>query len=486
MNRFIFSFISLTSIFFLSISSCFSQNSESNINEQKVYEYLTDALKKFNASNKGNINFVAAAAISTPCVVHIKTKAKVRQVITHPFYDFFGNDFFHRNPTEQTQEGSGSGVIVSNDGYIVTNHHVIQNADDIEVILRNKVSYIGKVIGKDTDTDLALIKIEAKNLTPLNMANSDSVQVGEWVLAVGNPFNLESTVTQGIVSAKGRSLNLNRNGKSNSAIESFIQTDAAVNPGNSGGALVNLNGELIGINTAIASPTGAYAGYAFAVPSNLVKKVVEDLKQFGTVQRAFLGIEISNLNSESAKQLNLSELKGIIVERIGKNSAAEISGILPKDVITKINQIEINSSSEFMEQVSKYRPGDKIKITYLRNGITIQTDAILKNKENTTDIIKLDENYFKKLGIEVETISNQEANRLRITNGVKVTKINDGLIQKSTALQVGFIIRFINDKPVKNEQEMLQILKEIEKGTVIFEGIYPNRPYTYQFAFRLQ
>jgi S1-C subfamily serine protease len=318
------------------------------------------------------------------------------------------------------------------------------------------------------------------------MANSDSVQVGEWVLAVGNPFNLESTVTQGIVSAKGRSLNLNRNGKNNSAIESFIQTDAAVNPGNSGGALVNLNGELIGINTAIASPTGAYAGYAFAVPSNLVKKVVEDLKQFGTVQRAFLGIEISNLNSESAKQLNLSELKGIIVERVGKNSAAEISGILPKDVITKINQIEINSSSELMEQVSKYRPGDKIRITYLRNGITIQTDAILKNKENTTDIIKLDENYFKKLGIEVETISNQEANRLRITNGVKVTKINDGLIQKSTALQVGFIIRFINDKLVKNEQEMLQILKEIEKGTVIFEGIYPNRPYTYQFAFRLQ
>jgi Do/DeqQ family serine protease len=431
-------------------------------------------------------SFVNAASISTPCVVHIKTKATIQQNYSNPFADFFGNDFFFRPPSAQKQEGSGSGVILSADGYIITNNHVIQDADEIEVILNNKSSYKAKLVGKDKDTDLALIKIEENQLPYINIANSENVMVGEWVLAVGNPFNLASTVTQGIVSAKGRSLNLpNQRNENNTSIESFIQTDAAVNPGNSGGALVNLNGELIGINTAIASPTGAYAGYAFAVPSNLVKKVYNDLKQYGTVQRAYLGVGISNLTSEKAKELGLKSPNGILLGTINKGGAAEQAGLQPLDVITKINEVDVHSSPELLEQISKYSPGDKILITYYRKGISNTVSTILKNKENKTEIIKVDQNVMSKIGIQVVALSAQEKARFRVNNGLKVVKINNGVIQQSTDLKEGFIILQIGNKLVNSEEDFKQILTDTEKGTVVIEGFYPNRPYTYQYAFKL-
>jgi serine protease Do len=438
------------------------------------------------AQHSEKTSFVNAASISTPCVVHIKTKATVQQNYNNPFADFFGNDFFFRPPSSQKQEGSGSGVILSADGYIITNNHVIQDADEIEVILNNKSSYKAKLIGKDKDTDLALLKIEENQLPYINIANSENVMVGEWVLVVGNPFNLASTVTQGIVSAKGRSLNLpNQRNENNTSIESFIQTDAAVNPGNSGGALVNLNGELIGINTAIASPTGAYAGYAFAVPSNLVKKVYNDLKQYGTVQRAYLGVGISNLTSEKAKELGLKSPNGILLGTINKGGAGEQAGLQPQDVITKINDVEVHSSPELLEQISKFSPGEKIQITYFRKGASNTVSTILKNKENKTEIVKVDQNVMAKIGIDVIALSAQEKARFRVNNGLKVVKINNGIIQQSTDLKEGFIILQIGNKLVNSEEDFKQILSETEKGTIVMEGFYPNRPYTYQYAFKL-
>lgn len=475
----VFSFISL-----VGLSQCQTKSGENQNNLN--YKELVNMIKNTESMKGGNVNFVAAATISTPCVVHIKTKKSIQTMIRHPFQDFFGNDFYYQQPGIQKQEGSGSGVIINTNGYIVTNNHVIQEADEIEVILSTKRSYKAKLIGTDKDTDIALLKIEELNLPAMDYANSDNTMVGEWVLAVGNPFNLESTVTQGIISAKGRSLNLGnqKNNQSNS-IESFIQTDAAVNPGNSGGALVNLKGELIGINTAIASPTGAYAGYAFAVPSNLVKKVVEDLKNYGTVQRAYLGVSIANLTNDMAKELKLNSPNGVYIENVIKSGAAYESGLQNKDVIIKINDIEVQSSSELLEQISKYSPGDKIMVTYYRAGELNTAPIILKNKENTTSIIKLDDNIYRKVGIETTTLSPQELTNFRLSYGIKVIKINQGLIAQSTDMKLGFIITSVNDKIVKTELDLKEIIQNIGKGTVVIEGFYPNRPYTYQYAFKI-
>lgn len=463
---------------------CHAKPKENQLLENGNYKELTELIKN-TSRNTGGVSFVAAAALSTPCVVHIKTKIQVMVQYQDPFHGFFGSDFYR--PRVHNQESSGSGVIISSDGYIATNYHVIQNATEIEVTLRNKNTYKAKVIGRDKDTDLALLKIEENELPAMQIANSDSVLVGEWVLAVGNPFNLESTVTQGIVSAKGRSLNLGKEGGSPSQnpIQSFIQTDAAVNPGNSGGALVNLNGELIGINTAIASPTGAYAGYAFAVPSNIVKKVIEDLKKYGNVQRAFLGIQSIPLTSELAKKLALPSPNGVLIKNVFEGSAADASGLKANDVITKVNTMAVTSFPELLEQISTHRPGEKVKIEYIRNGTLANTSAILKNELNTTEILNASETVTHKLGIKTQTLTEQELLAYRITGGLKVMKIDQGMIAKSSDMKPGFIITSVNDLEVKAENDLNKIISQHNNNKLILEGFYPNSPYIVRYEILL-
>lgn len=463
---------------------CQAKPKENQLLENGNYKELTELIKN-TSRNTGGVSFVAAAALSTPCVVHIKTKIQVIVQYQDPFHGFFGSDFYR--PRAHNQESSGSGVIISSDGYIATNYHVIQNATEIEVTLRNKNTYKAKVIGRDKDTDLALLKIEENELPVMQIANSDSVLVGEWVLAVGNPFNLESTVTQGIVSAKGRSLNLSKEdgSPSQNPIQSFIQTDAAVNPGNSGGALVNLNGELIGINTAIASPTGAYAGYAFAVPSNIVKKVIEDLKKHGNVQRAFLGIQSIPLTSELAKKLALPSPNGVLIKNVFEGSAADASGLKANDVITKVNTMAVTSFPELLEQISTHRPGEKVKIEYIRNGTIANTDAILKNELNTTEIINANETTAHKLGIKTQALTEQELRAYRITGGLKVMKIEQGIIAKSSDMKPGFIITSVNDLEVKAENDLNKIISQHNTNKLILEGFYPNRPYIVRYEILL-
>lgn len=450
---------------------------------------------QFPQGNSQPVDFRFAAAASTPTVVHIKCTIKPQRPVYQqqdPFRGFFGNDFFQffnsPNPYQsQPKVSTGSGVIVSEDGYIVTNNHVVQNADEIEVVLNNNKTYKARLVGKDADTDIALIKIDDGSLPYIRFANSDSVMVGEWVLAVGNPFNLSSTVTAGIVSAKGRNINLHGNDMSrggSSAIESFIQTDAAVNPGNSGGALVNMNGELVGINTAIASPTGSYAGYSFAVPSNIVRKVLFDLKEFGVTQRGFLGVNIRTMDSETAKQLGFDAPYGVYVDGVNKGSAAEEAGLQNKDVIVKINSFPVNSSPELQEQVAQYRPGDPIKVEYIRDGKPFTTMVILKNKYNTVAAVDNSKDILNALGVKVENLTDGEKRSLGIQNGVKITDIRPGKLTESTDIRKGFVITQIDDQSVNSVDDLINLLK-LKTGRVLVEGIYPNKPMSYLYAFRM-
>jgi len=454
------------------------------------------SLPLMNSSSAQPIDFRYAAAASTPCVVHVKSVFKAEKVAYQksPFpQDMFGNDFFHffqgPNPYQpQDQVATGSGVIISKDGYIVTNNHVVENASEIEVVMHNNKSYKAKVMGRDPDTDIALLKIDGDNLPSIEFANSDSVLVGEWVLAVGNPFNLASTVTAGIVSAKGRNLNMMGDGdghqRANTAIESFIQTDAAVNPGNSGGALVNVNGQLVGINTAIASPTGSYAGYSFAVPSNIVNKVIFDLKQFGVSQRGFLGVSIRTLDDKTAKDLGIDKPEGAYVDGVNKGSAGEEGGLKNKDVITKINGFPIVSSPELQEQVAKYRPGDKITVEFIRDGKVGTATVQLKNKYNTLSAVDNTKDILDELGLKVENLTDHEKAQLRVQSGVRITDLKEGKVSQFTDIKKGFVITQIDDQPVNNVDDLINILKD-KSGKVMVEGIYPNRPESYLYAFRM-
>lgn len=444
------------------------------------------------------VDFTEAAAMTMDAVVHVKTKYNPKPVANRrnmhdPFYDFFGEDFYRYfgNPQggmpNQPQEASGSGVIVDAGGYIVTNNHVIDDADEIEVTLHNNKKYKAKLIGKDADFDLALIKIEESGLPTIRFGNSDSARVGEWVLAVGNPFNLTSTVTAGIISAKGRNINIleGKGGSgSNTAIESFIQTDAAVNPGNSGGALVNTRGELIGINTAIASTTGAYAGYSFAVPSNLVFKVFTDLKNYGVVQRGYLGVNIRSMDDNLAKDLGLTVPEGVYVDNVIKESAAEEGGLKAKDVITKINGVAIKAAPELQEQVGRYRPGDKISVDYIRAGKSGTAVITLKNKFNNTTLVTDTKEVLKQLGADFEDLSKQEAASMRLEGGVRVKNIRDGKLKQYTEIGNGFIITFMDDKPVHNTDDIVDIISN-KKGNITIEGIYPNKPFSFLYAFKM-
>ncbi len=441
-----------------------------------------------NGSEAG-VDFVAAAEKSVLAVVHIKSTIIVQQQgyynpIPDPFRDFFGDDFFgYGQPKTQRSESSGSGVIVSYDGYIVTNNHVVKDAEEVEVILDDQRSYKAKVVGTDPSTDIALLKIEETELPFINFANSNDVKVGEWVLAVGNPFNLASTVTAGIVSAKGRSINILQD---RTAIESFIQTDAAVNPGNSGGALVNTRGELIGINTAIATPTGVYAGYSFAVPSNIVAKVVADIKEFGIVQRGYLGVVVSKINGDRAKELGLSQSNGVYVDSLARNSAAETAGIKVGDIITKIEDLKIKTVPDLTGEVGSHRPGDKINVTVVRGGKEMSMLVTLKNKEGKLDVVKKsDIQVVDIMGVELEQVTDKNILRkLGLSKAVKISKVKQGKISAQTNVREGLIILKINGKLVQTPEDVNAILSNT-KGGVMMEGVYPNFPGVYYFAFGL-
>lgn len=448
-------------------------------------------LASLNAVNSGKImpvDFTYAANISTPTVVHVKNfYSQETGSSRDPFNDFWGDFFGSPRERENRRQGeaSGSGVIISSDGYIVTNNHVINNADKLEVTLYDNHTYDAELIGTDPSTDIALIKIDVKGLPNVVFGNSDSANVGEWVLAVGNPFELTSTVTAGIISAKGRNINILRE-QSRAPIESFIQTDAAVNPGNSGGALVNVNGELIGINTAIATPTGTYAGYSFAVPVNIVKKVVEDLKDFGIVQRAFLGVSIRDIDTDLADDLDLNKYQGAYILSVGDNSGADEAGLREGDIITKVNGTSVKSVAELQEQVSMYRPGDGIAIGYVRNQIEKSTRVTLKNKSNNTGLVeKTPTGIASALGAEFKDLKISEKDKYKVSGGVKIEDIGKGKISSATNIRNGFIITRIDHKKVYNTRDLMELLERKDSGEgVMLEGFYPSNPRkTYYYAF---
>jgi len=428
----------------------------------------------YSPSLNESLDFTGAAQKSVESVVHVKTQMKQAPYYTSVFDYMFGAPPIQPEPVV----GIGSGVIISSDGYIVTNNHVIEKSDMIEIVLNDKHSYNAKLIGADPTTDLALLKINAKNLPYMTYGSSDDLKIGQWVLAVGNPFNLTSTVTAGIVSAKARNINIL---DKNMAIESFIQTDAAVNPGNSGGALVNTNGDLVGINTAIASKTGYFTGYSFAIPTSIVKKVVSDLMEYGMVQRAYIGCDFQDIEADLADQLKMDKIKGVYITSVEQTGASAEAGIKKGDVLTKIGEVELNKLTELQEQLSRFRPGDKIKVTVLRNGNEMQFDLTLRNSHGTTSIVKSD--VVETLGAKFELPSQYEMRMLGINFGVKVTELRAGKLLKS-GMKEGFIILTVNRQAVQSVQELRKVVDEA-KGGVYMEGVYPNGLLAY-YAFGMK
>ncbi len=428
-----------------------------------------------SVSSAGSVDFVDAAERTVNAVVHVTTVAQVQQ--RDPFAEFFWG---YRQMPQQQVKGAGSGVIISDDGYIVTNNHVIEGADQIQVHLNDKRLFNATVVGRDPSTDIALIKVEGSGLPTLGFGNSDEVRVGQWVLAVGNPMNLTSTVTAGIVSAKARNINILQYDASKDIfpIESFIQTDAAVNPGNSGGALVDAQGALIGINSAIASTTGAYTGYSFAIPANIVRKVTGDLMEFGSVQRAYLGVSISDIDQELAKQLELDRLNGVYVKSTTDGGAAKAAGIKAGDVIVKVGNVGVNNVPQLQEQVGRFRPGDKVAVTVIRNGSENVMDMTLRGREGTlsTTAIKRTE-ASSALGAQLSTPTPEELRALKIDGGVKVTNINGGKL-RSSGIREGFIITRIDQQRMRTPEDVVKAL-ETKQGGVLIEGVYPNGKQAY-------
>ncbi len=413
-------------------------------------------------------DFTGAAAKSIDAVVHVTTQAMVQQA---PMSGFFWG---YQQRAPQEVRGAGSGVIISDDGYIVTNNHVIDKADKIQVHLNDKRTYDATVIGRDPSTDIALIKIDADQLPILTFGNSDNVLVGQWVLAVGNPMNLTSTVTAGIVSAKARNINILQYdpGKDIFPIESFIQTDAAVNPGNSGGALVNTNGDLIGINSAIASATGSYTGYSFAIPSNIVSKVTSDLMQFGSVRRAYLGVTISDIDQDMAKTLDLTRLKGVYVKEVMDKGSAKAAGMKNGDVIVKVGAIPVDNVPELQEQIGKFSPGDKVVVTLVRDGKEQVKDLTLLGRSGEEAVAAKRELVLPALGAELAAASSEELTALKIGNGVKVARLSGGKL-RSIGIREGFIITKIDQQPMETPTDIEKALNQ-KQGGVLIEGVYPN------------
>jgi Do/DeqQ family serine protease len=437
---------------------------------------LAFASLKERMESGGMVDFVEAAELSTPSVVHIKTVVE-RQAQERrrgggspfpDFFDFFGDDGFRFEPPSGPRGGSGSGVIITADGYIATNNHVIDGASRIEVTLNDRRTYQADLIGKDPTTDLALLKIQESNLPFLPSGNSDQLKVGEWVIAVGNPMNLNSTVTAGIISAKGRSINLLRNNENRYAIENFLQTDAAINPGNSGGALVNTRGELIGINTAIASQNGGFIGYGFAIPINLAKKVLEDIREFGVVQRGLLGVTIQDITTELAEKEKLKVLQGVFVNEVMEGSAASKGGIKSGDVITKVQGKKVNASSELQEEIGRFRPGDKVSIEVDRKGKSMNVDVVLLNQDGKAKPMEAEVRSLNSTqGLILENLNSQDRSSLGIRHGVKVTDVKSGVFKGR--IPKGFVITHIDKQEVHSVSNAIAILEK-KKGGVLVEG----------------
>jgi Do/DeqQ family serine protease len=495
-NQTVFLFVLL-----ILFQGCEAQNKNNETDIESIQK--SAALVPEKISYSGNVDFRMAAKIATPGVVHIKCSFKPQTLeyegedkfynIPDPLKDFFRDDPFFRefrfqlpqSPqyNSETVVGSGSGVILTPDGYIITNNHVVKNAYEINITLFDGRSYPAKVIGNDPQTDLALLKIKESNLSFIRYGDSDTIEVGEWVVAVGNPFNLASTVTAGIVSAKARNINILSD---QGAIESFIQTDAAVNPGNSGGALVTLEGKLIGINTAIATPTGVYAGYAFAIPVDIVKKVADDLMNFGSVRRGILGISIRDLNSTLAKEIKINRANGVYIDSVTINGAAKEAGVKEKDVIISIDNIETASASKLQEIIMRKRPGEKVKITLIRNGNEKkELIATLKKQEATPELTKSKNiELLKDLGVELSPITKEDQKVYNVKNGLKITKLYDGKIKRFTGIRSGFVITSVNNRAISSVQSFMDAVAAQERG-IMLEGKYAGDPTYYYYAFGL-
>ena len=429
-------------------------------------------------------DFTKAAEKTVNAVVGIKNTQKVQQQMqsmNDPFFDFFFGNRGYQQQLPKAREGYGSGVIISSDGYIVTNNHVIDQADELKVTLNDGREFTGTLVGTDPSTDIALVKVDAKDLPTVSFGRSDDLKVGEWVLAVGNPFMLNSTVTAGIVSAKARSLGMSG---AQLGIESFIQTDAAVNPGNSGGALVNTAGELVGINTAIYSQTGNYAGYSFAVPSSIVSKVVTDLKQYGTVQRALLGIMGGNVTAAIVEQENLKVNDGVYVSDVTKDGAAEVAGIKAKDVITAVNKVQVKTMAQLQEQIARFRPGDKVSVAVNRDGKEMSFVATLKNSQGNTELIEKKGVDF--LGATFQNLSSQELMKYGVRKGVMVKSLESNGAFAKAGMKEKFVIVKVNDMVVSNEKEIEAVYNSLtsnrgadQEPVMFIVGVYPNGKTAY-------
>lgn len=462
--------------------------------EEKQEVYFTNNPSSV-VSSTGELDFVQAAAAVTPGVVHIKTTygAKTSQGGRDPFEDMFEDFFGNRRRQQGPSMGSGSGVLISDDGYIVTNNHVVENADKINVVLPDKRSLDAKVIGRDANTDLALIKIEGKGFPVVKLGNSDAVRVGEWVLAVGYPFALNTTVTAGIVSAKGRTIGiLNQTERSptgepqlNTAIESFIQTDAAINRGNSGGALVNTRGELIGINAAIASQTGNYEGYGFAIPINLAKKILDDFREFGSVKRGYIGVSFTDLDAERAKQLGVDVINGLYVNEVVAGGGAEAAGLKKGDILTQVDGQNIYYSSDLQERVGRLRPGDKVKLTFLRDGKARSADVTLKgessvktaNNSGSAEVVK------KNLGATFAPATQAQKSRYKINSGLVVTNVQSGGFLDQLEVPVGTIIVSVNNMPINKAEDIDVAISTAKSNMATINAITPDG---YQMRYQFQ
>ena len=431
------------------------------------------------AQSNGGLDFTFAAEKTVHGVVHIQCETTVQSV----FYDDFFSFLLPPHSRERSYQTSGSGVIISEDGYVITNNHVVQDAETINVVLNDKRSFVARLVGNDPSSDLAVIKIEADGLEPLQFGNSDEVKIGEWVLAVGNPFNLTSTVTAGIVSAKARNINILGNKMSNAPIESFIQTDAAVNPGNSGGALVNLKGELVGINTAIASSTGSYTGYSFAIPSNIVRKVTSDLIQYGMTQKANIGVHFAEMDSKLAEVKGIKSVRGIYIGYVIKDGAADKAGIKDGDIITSIDGKSVNSNAEFNEVLAQHSPGDVVKVAIERDGKPFYFDVTLFNSMGNTDIIRNDTEAAEQiLSGSFREVNDKEKQQYGISKGIVIEKVGKSPFAR-LGIKNGFIITSIDKKVNISIEDIRQLEKK--KGKLIVEGFYPNDSRTYYFVLVL-
>ncbi|MDY0099179.1 MAG: Do family serine endopeptidase [Bacteroidales bacterium] len=427
------------------------------------------------AMQEGQVDFTYAAEMTVHAVVHVRTKTTVGAQASNPIMEWFYGDSYSR-PREVS--GYGSGVIISEDGYIITNNHVIDDAENVEVKLNDNRTFPAAIIGRDPSTDIALLKIKANNLPFVRYGDSEQLKLGEWVLAVGNPFNLTSTVTAGIVSAKGRSLGILDN---DLRIESFIQTDAALNMGNSGGALVNTKGLLVGITSAIVSPSGAYAGNSFAIPVSIVKKVVEDLKQYGEVQRAIIGVNIREVTQEDADKQKLDEVRGVLIASVIPNGSAADAGLKENDIIIKFNSVDVATPSELQVQVGKLRPGDKANITYIRNGKQTTVPIVMKNVAGNTAVVTRDMGSGIVYGAKLEALGSTDKRTFNVDYGVKVAELNDGRF-KDLGIKKGYIILSINGKKVKNAEDVRDATSN-ESDLRSIEGIQSNGTF-FSYSFR--